>query len=375
MRVFLISSTLGSGGAERVISIIANYLVEFSYEVFLVSHNKIDNDYYPIKKKVNRIELSPLIKTSNPFRKIMNNYNAVKELEICFNNYKPDIIISFLYQVNVRSLIANRKSKFPIIISDRSNPELQGIELSWRALRYLYYKQSNKIIILSSRIKNQILSLPGIKDEDIAILPNPLPDYSGFANEDIKDLINQFHFDENEIIGSMGRLTHAKGYDLLIRAFKRIEDDVNYKLIIIGGGELKDELQNLINELGLVDRIILTGNLKNPFRLLIKFKMFVFTSRYEGFPNALLEAMSLGVPIISFDCDTGPREIITNNHDGILVKNGDIAELANAILKLEKDKKLRQKFKKNSKDLIKKYSVSHILNKWQSIIHETIGSR
>lgn len=371
MKIFLLTSSLNTGGAERVISILSNNLADHSNEVFLVSHSKIKNDFYPLRKEVNRIELSPLNRSKNPYKKIRNNYTAIQELRRIFKTYKPDIIISFLYQVNIRTIIANKDLRIPLIISDRSNPELQSIEFGWKLLRWLLYNRSDRIVIQNSRIKKQILRLPKIVPEKISIIPNPIPDYSKYIKEDITEILRINNLNENEIIGTLGSLTHAKGHDLLIRSFHKIADRVNYKLIIIGDGILRNDLLQLIDLLKLKDRVFLIGKMKNPFKLLVKFKMFLFSSRYEGFPNALLEAMSLGLPVISFDCQTGPAELITNEKNGILVKGENIDEMAQAILKLDKDNELRMKLARNSKDVITKYSVSRILNLWQNVINNT----
>ena len=162
---------------------------------------------------------------------------------------------------------------------------------------------------------------------------------------------------------------------MLIEAFYKISRGMDCTLVIIGEGEWKSYLSELVKHYKLSEKVIFMEKMKNPFNVLKKFEIFIFSSRYEGFPNALLEAMSLGLPVISFDCETGPRELITNYWNGILVRNGDVDELANEILYLWKDKSLQSKLSENSKKVFTKYSETIIIKKWQDLIYETINHK
>lgn len=373
MRIFLLSSSLNSGGAERVISILANHFSAFFEEVYLITHSRKENDFFDLNKKVKRIELIPLIKTNNVIKKIQNNEVAVKELGDCIRNLKPDIIISFLTQVNVRALVANKRS-VPLIISERTNPGRQRIEKIWKILRYLLYKRADKIVVQTVGISNQLLKIPGTAKK-LVIIPNPIPDYSLQALDDAEGVIERYNLQDKILIGTMGSLVYAKGHDILIEAFKKISRNMDCTLIIIGEGDQRSYLSELINRYNLSEKVLLVGKVKNPFNIIKKFKLFIFSSRYEGFPNALLEAMSLGLPVISFDCETGPGELITNNWNGILVKNGDVDQLAVEILNLWENKALQSKLSENSKKVTKRYAEKVILKKWIDLIHETINHK
>jgi GalNAc-alpha-(1->4)-GalNAc-alpha-(1->3)-diNAcBac-PP-undecaprenol alpha-1,4-N-acetyl-D-galactosaminyltransferase len=363
MRIFLLSSSLNSGGSERVISILANKFSAFFEDVYLITHSKQENDFYEISGKVKRIELSPLLKTSNVIEKIHNNVVAVKELRKCIHSLNPNIIISFLTQVNVRAIMANDRS-IPIIISERSNPKRQRIEKVWKILRYLVYRKADKIVIQTDGIRNQLLKIPGTAKK-LVILPNPIPDYSFQALESADTMIRKYNLEGRTLIGTMGSLVYPKGHDMLIEAFNKINAEMDCRMVIIGEGDQRSYLSELISRYNLTEKVI----------LMEKMKIFIFSSRYEGFPNALLEAMSLGLPVISFDCETGPREMITNYYNGILVETGNVDKLAVEILNLWKNRALQSKLSQNSKKVVQKYSENIILKQWQDLIYETINHK
>nr|WP_278252245.1 glycosyltransferase [Deferrivibrio essentukiensis] len=151
-----------------------------------------------------------------------------------------------------------------------------------------------------------------------------------------EELPKEFKYLENEnYIINVGSLCYQKGQDLLIKAYSKLDDiKDNYKLVLVGRGPDKDKLVNLTNELGLKDRVIFIDFQNNPYPFIKHAEIFVLSSRYEGFPNVLIEAMICGTPVVSFDCPTGPNEIIDNEVDGILVSSIDETKLSYSIQNL-----------------------------------------
>ena len=202
-------------------------------------------------------------------------------------------------------------------------------------------------------------------------------------------------FFKGKVITSMGRLEHQKGQVHLIKAFSKIKQELpGIKLLIIGQGSLEKQLKGLVEFLGIADDVKFIGYTKNPFKYIKRSKLFVLTSLYEGFPNALCEAMACGVPVISSDCKSGPREILSAGKDlrreifgiefadyGVLVPviNNDISYndtnlsegemiLAIAMKKIIVDKKLWSRYSSKALQRVNDFSISSMMKKWEEIL-------
>ena len=180
-----------------------------------------------------------------------------------------------------------------------------------------------------------------------------------------------FQRKENTFV-TMGRLAKVKNQQAIIEAFSKVN---GWKLKLIGEGDKQSQLKQLVLELGERDRISFTGALDPPFPELAKCKVFLLTSLYEGFPNAVLEAMALGIPVISYDCDTGPREIITDGKDGFLIPMHNIDMLVEKMKLLMKDKNLLQEMSKNAVESSKKYEGSLIIKEWESLFKRVLNEK
>jgi len=166
---------------------------------------------------------------------------------------------------------------------------------------------------------------------------------------------------------AVGRLTKQKGYPYLLRAYSRICKEIYEKLIILGTGEDEEKLKSLVNELGIRDSVFFLGFQKNPYKFMKRASLFVSSSLWEGFPNVILEAKALGVPVISTDCHSGPSEIITNGKNGILVPPADEKALSEAMLNLLKNKNLRRRFSIKGKKRAEYFSIEKILPQYEEL--------
>ena len=170
--------------------------------------------------------------------------------------------------------------------------------------------------------------------------------------------------EKEKIIINVGRLVKEKGQMHLIRAFAKLEASNNWKLVLLGDGYLRKDIEEIIQELKIEDRVFLAGAVKNVDEWLNRASLFVFPSISEGFPNALLEAMAIGLPVISFDCDAGPRDIIENNLNGILVNLGDEEDLYQQINSLINDEGKRKKLGEEALQVKYKYDLKNIANQY-----------
>ena len=172
---------------------------------------------------------------------------------------------------------------------------------------------------------------------------------------------------------AVGRLTPQKGFDLLLEAFARIAADfTDWRLVILGSGTDRDALVEQATQLGIAESVELLGWTAEVASWFSNADLFVLSSRYEGFPNVLLEAMAAGVPVISFDCESGPREIVRHELDGLLVPAGDVAALASAMQRLMADETLRHTYGQRGREVTERFSVAEFFRRWQQVLAECI---
>jgi glycosyltransferase involved in cell wall biosynthesis len=230
----------------------------------------------------------------------------------------------------------------------------------------------NKIVTISNGVKDILIKNYFINKKKIITI------YNGINSKEVKSKINEELnlgiieiFQNPKIIKfiTMGRLIELKGHKSLINSFSKVKDHLpNSKLIIIGDGPLRNELEQLIEKLALKDHIILLGLVKNPYKYLAKSDIFVFSSKYEGLPNVLLEALACGLPIISTNCEWGPEEILNNGEYGMLVRVGDSDDLAEKMITLAKNEELLSYYIKKSSERISQFDINRIITKWIYLI-------
>lgn len=341
-KIFLIIPTLKQGGAERVISELANYLLEQNIQVYVVLLADAD-DFYTLNPGVNVYRLG--FKNFSKLGKVLSIFIVFFKLRNLLKLHKPDATLSFMDKYNIFTIFASTFLKLRIFVSDRSNPLLK-LPLIFRFFKKITYKYAAGIIAQTSLAKLSLESLTGNKN--IQIIPNPLKEVQLYP-----------HIPRQNIILNVGRLVPEKGQKYLIDAFYKanIKD---WTLVILGDGLLRKDLENQIEALGLNDRVILMGAVNNIDEWLAKSSLFVFSSISEGFPNALVEAMAAGLPCVSFDCDAGPRDIVVNGVNGFLIKVGDIDALSDTILRLVSDNEMSQKIAHNAMMVRNKYNLKSV---------------
>ena len=345
MKILFVISSLSSGGAERVMSILANQFIK-SHEVIIVTMAKTDS-FYSLHKNIKHIKLNLLKNSKNILQSVMNNLYRIKAFVEIFKKENPDVIISFMTHTNILAIIASKIAKKKIIISERIAYDFYNSKIL-NFIRRLIYPLSDFIVVQTYADKKNYDYL-----RNVDIIYNPL----NLKTNNIK---------KENIILAVGRLDKQKGFDNLIKAYSKLETD--WKLFIAGDGQEKKNLENLIKKLNLRDNIFLIGNQQNIFEWYNRASIFILSSQKEGFPNVLIEAMSMGCSVVSFDCPYGPGEIIENKINGILVENQNIDKLALSIQELIDNKDLREKLSKEAIKVREKYSIEKIANKWEKIM-------
>lgn len=358
--ILFIVSSLGFGGAERVVSELANYYSNIGNEIhiMLISNNKIN---YRISEKIQIIDLNSKIVNKTGFFAIYERLRLIRKYT---NQLNPDIVISFLAVINIYVCFSLMLSKHKLIISERNDPKNDPKGCIKRLTRLLAYELADGFVF-QTNIAKQYFS-KRIQYKSI-VIANPIK-----ANlpEPIKGI-------KSKKIIAIGRLVNQKNYPLLIYAFNEIQKEFNeYTLFIYGEGEDKNKIEELICTLCLENKIILKGNVSNVHEEVSDASLYVLTSNYEGMPNALMESMSMGIPCISVDCSGGgPALLINNGENGILVRTNSKDDLADAMRELLTDIDLSKKLSSNALRDSKKYSIQNIANQWMDYINSVLEGK
>jgi glycosyltransferase involved in cell wall biosynthesis len=330
MRIAFILAALDAGGAERVIDLLSRAALERGWEVTIVTFDRsIDPIFHRYDERVRLRRLALPVAGKGPARLVlmMRRIWALRKLLL---EERFDVAVSFLTKINVLALLARIGTGTPMIVSERNNPLRQRSHIVWKLLLDRLYPTAAAIVMQTERSK---ICLPREQRARALVIPNPM-----FAPPAAPRIASP------PTLVAVGRLIEQKGFDLLLNAFAEIADEVpDWRLVIFGEGTERPPLQDQIDRLGLGGRATLPGASATPGAWVAVSDAFVLSSRYEGFPNVLAEAMASGLPVAAFDCDFGPADMITDNVDGLLVPPEDTAALAAALRRLMIDTALRQR--------------------------------
>lgn len=366
MRITLIISRLLTGGAERVISIMANYWSAHHQDVTLLTLASQEKDCYALHPRMKRIGLNLEASSKNLAEAVRHNAKRLRHVRRAIRTSCPDVVISFCDETNILTLLATLGTSVPVIVSERVDARYHSIGLVRHGLRYALYRRAEGLVVQSHAVRDWARKLVG--PEGVHVIPNPVEAPVNGVDRAVKEQAI------GPIAVSIGRLTHQKGFDLLLRAFAKCANKhAVWSLVILGEGDERASLEALVAELGLKDRVTLPGRMRNSTRILQGADLFVMSSRYEGFPNALLEAMAAGLPVISTDCPSGPREIIRDGVDGVLVAPHDINALASAMDRLMEDREERERFGARAVDVIDRFGVERVMGMWDDLLTRACG--
>ena len=346
MKIFLIIPTLKQGGAERVMSVLANNLSQSNHEVHLVllAHSK---GFYKVNGNVNIHHLG--FQNKGAIQKKISEINTFLKLRKLLKKEKPEATLSFMDKYNVLTILASSFLNLNIFVSDRSNPK-KKISSSLQYLKKLTYKYATGIVAQTSLAKEVIYG--HTKNTNIEVIANPL-----------KDIVLYPDVAKEKIIINVGRLIPEKGQKFLIDAFSNMKVK-DWKLVILGDGNLKQTLKCQIDDLGLTKSVIMPGAVSDVDHWLARASIFAFSSVSEGFPNALVEAMAAGLPCVSFDCDAGPKDIISNGLNGFLIDTKNVEALASKLDALCLDINLRIKIGEEATKVRDKLNANMITKKY-----------
>lgn len=372
--MFFINS-LTSGGAERVTTQLASRLAQAGYHVTVVTMHGTERDFYRLDSRVSRIALD-LAYRNRGINKVFAAFVRVRVLRAVIKRHCPHVVVGMMSESALLSLIAAVGLNVRVITAERNYPPLKKLLFPWNIFRKLFYRFAHGHVAQTRETAEWLSAHCAARN--ITVIPNsvtlPLPRIQPEL------LPESILVPDDRIILGVGSLSAQKGFDLLIQAFARIAPALpKWKLVIIGGPGAKDPtgdqrsiLESLIETYHLKGRVLMPGLAGNIGDWYQRADIFVLSSRFEGFPNVLLEAMASGCACVAFDCKTGPKEIITDHVNGILVDTESVDDLAAAIESLANNEELRVLLGQAAVSVAQSFSVDRVSELW---IHHIDPSR
>lgn len=361
MKFLFFIPSLRSGGAERVAVILATEFINRGHEVTIVVESDVCQ--YNLTDEIKTICINNRSKDdeANSFvvrlvTHIGYLWRQYKEVKKILKQESPTIVISFISYASLPLVLLCRK-KIPLIFSEHTTFNRSSITKSLKYNRKYLLKYGDVVTILTNYDKGFVNK----RLKNAVVMPNPLS-FEPLSNEVFDNT-----FDARRDILACGTLYDIKGFDSLIKAFSLISNKYPEVLLdIVGSGDKSyyDYLNKLINELGLSRQVNMLGYCSNIREIMQKHSVFVLSSKQEGLPMSLMEAMSCGCACLSYDCVTGPSEIIVDTIDGLLARDQDIKDLSDKMDVLLSDKDLRYKLGKHAIDNISRFDKNVIVDRW-----------
>jgi len=353
----LIAADLGCGGAQRVLSIMANAWAEDGRRISFITFSDEADDFFQLDSRINRTSISAIGSSSGSLVvAILANFKRLFRLRRAIRKSRAPAVLAFVGVTNILTVLSTIGLGLHVVISERNDPARQSLGRPWNALRRLVYPRAN---VVTANSRNAVDTLNEfVSPEKVVYIPNPI----------VMQNSAEQHLRKNVIL-HVGRLSRQKAQDVLLRAFARIANEVpDWRLCIVGTGALNDELRIQAEELVISTRIDWLSDIENMIALYQESSIFVLPSRFEGMPNALLEAMSCGMSVVVSDACDSAMEFVAEGESGLIVPVEDSEKLAAAMRRLIADPNLRDKLGSNAESRLSDFSVTAIFAQWDGIL-------
>lgn len=368
-----------AGGVERVLTLKANYFAEhFGYDITIILTEGKDKPlFYPLSKRIKIVNLDVNFEelwTCSFVKKVFVYLSKQrifkKRLTAELMHIRPDITVSLLRrEINFINDIKDGSKKIGELHVNRANYRnfeegdanfIKNLFAKfWMRSLVSHLKRLDKFIVLTEEDKASWTELSNVE-----VIPDPL----AFDITEVSPL-------KAKRVIAVGRYVYQKGFDLLLQAWAKIEKLFpDWELAIYGMGD-RSSYENLAQQLGInMNRCHLNGSTQDIRKEYLESSLFVFSSRFEGFGMVLIEAMACGLPVVSFDCPCGPKDIVSHDEDGLLVPSGDIDKLANAMSQLMDSYELRHQMAKNAICNVRRFQIDEIADRWQLLFEDVLNS-
>ncbi len=362
--LFFVSSMQG-GGAERVAALLCNHWAKQGHQVTLVpTFSGRGECLYPLDERVRLVYLADRIGTTrkSPLS-MLRRFLAMRAL---VREWVPDGVVSFLPHVNVSVLLATRGLTVPVVVSERIHPPAVSLGPIWSRLRRWTYPWAATVVMQTRRGGDWLAAeIPRARS---VVIPNPCV-YPLPVSEPCLDPAD-WVIPSKRVLLAVGRIDEQKGFAGLIDAFALLAARFpDWVLVILGEGGEREALEARVEKRELAGRVALPGRVGNLADWYQRAELYVMSSHFEGFPNTLMEAMAHGLPAVSFDCETGPADIIREGTDGVLVSPADgEAGLARAMADMMQDGDRRQRMGKMAVSVRQRFSPERVMAEWDDVL-------
>lgn len=358
-RIVFVINTLREGGAAKILTFVANLCIESFKDVYVITTFSGESAI-PLDDRINLIDLKINI-IKSIITKATWRLNLARKLRNKIKQLDPDVVCAFISDVVVNTKLALIGTKIPLIAAERGDP--YTLPKVWQSLTKWAYNTCDFLVFQTEMARDFFGE--EVKNKSV-VIPNP---YISESNEDV------FQGVRKKTVVSAGRFTEQKGYDVLIKAFKNVHNKFqDYKLIIYGEGKLRGEYERLIAELNLQDSVSLPGYMTHMQSVIREDSVFVLSSRFEGIPNSLLEAMTAGVPTVSTNCTPGgPAFLTENGRRGVLVPIDDVDAIADGIIKILSNEQYAKQLSLVGIELKKELEPSNISARWMNFFMNSIN--
>jgi GalNAc-alpha-(1->4)-GalNAc-alpha-(1->3)-diNAcBac-PP-undecaprenol alpha-1,4-N-acetyl-D-galactosaminyltransferase len=366
LRIALLCHSLRCGGAERALVLLAQGLSDRGHDVSVITLDDPQTDFYELSPSIKRISLDVSNCSTNIFQASIGNLSRLYYLRKTIPYLQPDVVISFMHVTNILTILALLGTRHKVIINEQNNPVALDSK-PWQILRRLTYPLAAKLVSVSDGVD---VGFNWLSKRQRRVIYNPL---TPTADRPTAIELPPGADSSKKWVVAVGRLVEQKNFSLLLSAFQRIADrHLDWQLLIFGEGELRSQLEQQRDELGLSGKVLLPGITANPFAIYERAELYAMSSLWEGLPAVLFEALSCGLPVVSTDCPSGPREIIRDGVDGILVPSGDLVALSEAMDLLMSDDRKRQALSDRAQEAKERFSLTKIVAQWEELIQELI---
>lgn len=368
MKLVIYLHSLEAGGAERVAATLANHWAQRGWEVTIATVAGVDSDFYRLDRSVARIGFDLDGDSRNPLQAAWRNWARVRTLRALLRAVQPDAALALMTNANVVLALACRGFRqVRALGSEHIYPGQVALGPIWNALRRMHYRGLHAVVALTPECAQWIMAHTSARKAPV------IPNAAGWPLPVQPPLLAPAALCRSgrHILLGVGRLTAQKDFGVLIEVFGSIAARrPDWDLVILGDGPQRAQLQAQIDSLGLQNRAFLPGIVGNLGHWYDAAELYAMSSRFEGFPNTLAEALAHGLPAVSFDCDTGPRDIIRQGVDGVLVAPGDAGALAAALDGLMGNEALRARMAARATEARERFSLERVAAMWESLFAE-----